>query len=472
MHALLSIEQFDTYLKPLSESAPAGEYLKSNKARYRPLRNAYNIAQTSLQKLSLNPDPAELDDLISVNKENWLQLQTMLLDVLTSSSRDLESMVWLAMAQLVTDHPYEQLAIAIQLIDQSLQTYGETIQPFLPEDKLRSQDEQSIARERAELQCRPFKLLFGESEDSCQMAIPLRMLPLINDISFVRYQRDETNRDALRQEVRSVFALVEEDVISTIHAIQDVLDSLNALDQTLLNHFQASGFTVPASRFLRQPLEGNILALKDLTDGLLTPWPLDIQEPKTEEQAAPDLSGHESLSEPDVEPALAADEQPLKATSAKETTLFNRDQAFHQLRLLSDFFQRTEPQSPVSYLLEKAIRWGYTPLPDLMDELLQGNTNSLSYISELTGMNRTEKTAIPGSPVVSLQAVPTIAKPSPELTAEVKPLPEQPPESEPEIVDNSPVFPEQNQSEASTSSPEPPPFAPGGLAISNLDDLF
>ncbi|NYE59101.1 type VI secretion system protein ImpA [Duganella sp. 1224] len=42
--------------------------------------------------------------------------------------------------------------------------------------------------------------------------------------------------------------------------------------------------------------------------------------------------------------------------------LQNRTQALQQLRLVADFFRRTEPHSPVAYLAERAAGWGEMPL--------------------------------------------------------------------------------------------------------------
>jgi type VI secretion system protein ImpA len=40
----------------------------------------------------------------------------------------------------------------------------------------------------------------------------------------------------------------------------------------------------------------------------------------------------------------------------------SRAHALEQLRLVADFFRRTEPHSPVAYLAEKAAKWGELPL--------------------------------------------------------------------------------------------------------------
>ncbi|HMW72239.1 MAG TPA: type VI secretion system protein TssA, partial [Cellvibrionaceae bacterium] len=65
--------------------------------------------------------------------------------------------------------------------------------------------------------------------------------------------------------------------------------------------------------------------------------------------------------------------------------LANRDQAFKQLAEIAEFFRKTEPHSPISYMLEKAVRWGNMPLHELMQELISDDATRNRY-SELTGV--------------------------------------------------------------------------------------
>jgi len=74
----------------------------------------------------------------------------------------------------------------------------------------------------------------------------------------------------------------------------------------------------------------------------------------------------------------------------------NRDSAFQQLRNIAEYFAESEPHSPVSYLLEKAIRWGYMSLPDLMGELVSGNDKVLGQINLVTGISG-EKAELPAN---------------------------------------------------------------------------
>jgi type VI secretion system protein ImpA len=48
----------------------------------------------------------------------------------------------------------------------------------------------------------------------------------------------------------------------------------------------------------------------------------------------------------------------------------SREAAFAQLRQVADYFRRAEPHSPISYLVEQAVRYGSLSLPELLSELI------------------------------------------------------------------------------------------------------
>lgn len=63
----------------------------------------------------------------------------------------------------------------------------------------------------------------------------------------------------------------------------------------------------------------------------------------------------------------------------------SRHEAFQQLSQISQFFRRTEPHSPISYIIEKAVRWGNMSLGELMHELIP-DSGSRSTYGSLTGV--------------------------------------------------------------------------------------
>jgi len=63
----------------------------------------------------------------------------------------------------------------------------------------------------------------------------------------------------------------------------------------------------------------------------------------------------------------------------------NRVQALAQLRMVADFFRRTEPHSPVAYLADKAARWGEMPLHSWLRTVLK-DQGALAQMEELLGL--------------------------------------------------------------------------------------
>src|SRR5204863_9955527 len=87
--------------------------------------------------------------------------------------------------------------------------------------------------------------------------------------------------------------------------------------------------------------------------------------------------------------ATAADVQDEDGLRTRPTSsIASRAEAFARLREASDYLLRTEPHSPVPYLVRRAVAWGNMSLSQLLEELLASNTD-LSTIDTLLGIRRT-----------------------------------------------------------------------------------
>ncbi|WP_461538327.1 type VI secretion system protein TssA [Spongorhabdus nitratireducens] len=472
--------QLEQLLAPVAGDNPAGVYLKEDRASYRPLRNSYNIAQTSFRRLTNNPAAEELDELQQSNQDNWQELSRQLTEVIRERSKDLECISWLALAQLFSRDPYENLTASLQLLAGAVEQFGEQINPRVPDNKLRATDDAGRRAERAGLQLRPVSQMLGESEESCLLGLPLRMLPLIGNIDYVTWRsaEDQSSRVELQKQARQELAESQQEVIAQVHGINNALQALEQVEQKLAEYAGSCGVPKVSSRFLRAQLSANLNALKSLTEGALVPWPLDVVE--AQPAVEPEAESNESAQDPQAaEPAAtntavtqpaAAHQQPVAEP------IYNRDQAFQQLRLIANYFARTEPQSPVSSMIEKVIRWGYTPLPDLINELVQGHDGLMGRIGELTGMNA-EKVHIPGTPAQGLVAPPqeTPQAPSQQPAQQNSLAPEQFTQ-EAQLVAETQVKAERPQAnpaaevkqESSEPKPEPKPAKSGIPSFLNL----
>lgn len=65
--------------------------------------------------------------------------------------------------------------------------------------------------------------------------------------------------------------------------------------------------------------------------------------------------------------------------------LQTRAQALQQLRVVAEFFRRTEPHSPVAYLADKAAQWGDMPLHAWLRVVLK-DPSALAHVEELLGV--------------------------------------------------------------------------------------
>ena len=227
-------------------------------------------------------------------------------------------------------------------------TFWPDIQPLLPDEKIKSDNP---GYERAKHHLQALQRLLGDSDDTCPLVTPMCMHSLVAGIDFSRYQREKSNIGELKQEVSGSFNSEKSTVLELINSMLAVTDALDRLDQTLKVSFSDTGLQTPGSQFLRKQIDANLAAIKVLTDGLISPWPPDVHAQSIANDTVPSPEPPE-----DVSDSNEKNEEHTQSTQTPRLTgdiNFTRDQAFHQIRLLADFFQRTEPQSPVPYIWKK-----------------------------------------------------------------------------------------------------------------------
>jgi type VI secretion system protein ImpA len=98
---------------------------------------------------------------------------------------------------------------------------------------------------------------------------------------------------------------------------------------------------------------------------------------ETEKVPTSDQSGEETVTSP--------------AGQAFGSTVDPRDraEALRQLSRVAEFFRKTEPHSPVSYLVQRAARWGEMPLDEWLQEVIK-NDGVLGEVRETLGLTMTK----------------------------------------------------------------------------------
>ncbi|WDD99149.1 ImpA family type VI secretion system protein [Thalassomonas actiniarum] len=416
--------EYQDLLKPISPESPTGIYLKSDRAVYRNLRNIFNAAQSSFRRLIETPDSSEDETLFEENQQNWQQLSDICWQTLQETSKDIEVYCWWLMSLSFQRDSIAKIAGGLETLVPFMETFWPDVHPRIPDEKLKSSEAQEQAKEIAELQLRPFIQLLGESDNSGLLYMPLQMLSLVGEIDHGAYLSATKGGKLaeLKAQAQQAFSGVKNEVTATIKALGLALDSVEKLDAWIGKTCGELAISAVTCRFLRGNLNDCLEAIKYLVGNNYQVWPLDIAKQEqipAEQPANPGLTeektenlANNSNQNPAEVTHLVSNVETVQQVMITSEQINNRDQAFQELRRLADYFNKAEPHSPVSFLLEKAIRWGYMSLPELMQELVAGNDKVLSQIAMVTGMDG-EKTQLPENAAVSTVA----AQPAPVAAA-------------------------------------------------------
>ena len=398
-------------LMPIEEGNPAGSYLKGERAQYRALRNTFNAAQSSFRRLIETPESSSDEVLFEENQKNWQAVSDACWQTLTEKSKDVEIYCWWVMSLVFQADSVNKVAQSLQTLTPFIETFWPDINPYLPDNKLKSTEAADQAAERAELQLRPLVQLLGESEGSGLLYMPLQMISLVGEIDHSRYLSavKSQNLPELVEQAQKAFPSCQNEITDTVKALALAIESVDNLDAWIKKTSSDLSLPVISTQFLKTNLSDCLNAIEYLVKDSFAQWPLD--KPAEQEQQTEQAQPVESVAPPSTSPQTpvtvgteaqaAAVSQPVivnaQTMSLNTTTqVSNRDQAFHELRKIAEFFAKTEPHSPVSFLLEKAIRWGYMSLPELMQEMVSGNDQVMGHVNLITGMND-DKAELPES---------------------------------------------------------------------------
>jgi type VI secretion system protein ImpA len=66
----------------------------------------------------------------------------------------------------------------------------------------------------------------------------------------------------------------------------------------------------------------------------------------------------------------------------------NRSDALRRLAAVAEYFHRTEPHSPVAYLVQRAVRWGEMPLEQWLQDVIH-DESVLNQLRDTLGLQDT-----------------------------------------------------------------------------------
>ena len=403
-----SKEQVSLLQQPINDEFSCGVYLKLDKSAFRSLRNEFNVAQTSLRKLFQNPTEEQKEALEALVISDWQALESSLLTLFTSTTRDIELIAWFIAAQILLDSSLEGGVNALHWLADLIENDWHALHPRLAENPPSTTE--ALPPEEAHLKIKAFAQFVGDSEDSSLLYAPLLQVPLIGNVTFFDFQSAERKGEhsALKISLASILKEEKTEVQEKLNNLVASLEAIERLDELLkikCKESQAGFVNLSFVKNLFFKMNSALSQLSGMTGQSFIKKNAQEEKQQDTQEESLDLDASHSASEECILPTQKntdnLNEVPmrLRADNLNEVALsnnMNRDLAFRMLRDVSDYFHVTEPHSPISFMLEKTIRWGYLTLPELFQEILkEKKEEEIGNIFSSLGLDEENKIDLP-----------------------------------------------------------------------------
>ncbi len=363
----------DALLGPISEDEPAGPDLRD-------LPDDVSLSEIAEMRREVDPsiDPE------GAKSANWPGVRAACEEVLANKSKDVQVACWLA-ESLARTEGFAGLAAGLELVRELLERYWDEAYPRGEDDgsgtqsfAVRAGNVNWLAAARGMLpSVRAVGILSGDSDDRDEW---------LGWEAYLEAQRVDdasANNKARHEEMIAAGAVTMKRWRQTGKATP--VERLVEAHAGLVEAAAALGRLAEAcdQRFPSEDAP-SLLELANLLGEMLE-W-LEPKLPKSEgapaEEEAVESAGDDAVAE-------TSDELPTYAYAAPAAVagpIASRAEAFDRLREVAEYFRSAEPHSPISFLVDRAVRWGNLTFPQLMLEIVK-NDESLSPIWDVLGIH-------------------------------------------------------------------------------------
>jgi type VI secretion system protein ImpA len=375
--------------EPVNEQQYCGTYIKLDRQAFRALRNVYNEANSAARKLLQTPDESELDELNENNINSWKRLSDQLCETFQKQTKDIELLSWLMVSQLYLDDTLIGFKNTLDLLNTLLTEHFDELNPVIPEASIKAQDEAGKLRESLDFKMAAFSQMVGIGENDSILYAPMSQVRLLGNVSYFAYQSAEMKGECpkLREDLKKDVSANADKYKTTIETLKQCKTLCNDIYVLLGSKCQPSGIQTPNFLFIINHLDRILKSV-----GFLTGFSIEDKKEQTAEEPVQDNNAS-SPSEPQTAAVQTVAVQTAGVVNNSQSfellsknSEVTREQVFEELANIAKYFRSTEPHSPVSYLIEKAIRWGHLSLPELLNELISDQADTKNRIFTIAGL--------------------------------------------------------------------------------------
>ncbi|HYE64638.1 MAG TPA: type VI secretion system protein TssA [Pyrinomonadaceae bacterium] len=365
------VVEIETLLAPVAGDNPAGENLQYS-GLHDEIREARR-AEDDLDQGEWKREPKVAD---------WPKVTELAVSALSTRTKDLQVCAWLSEA-LVKQYGFAGLRDGLRLMRGLHERFWDRLYPEIDEGDLEGRANALSWMDR-------------------QLAVPVKEVPLTRSSDGINYSYLEweestqfdfpENLDALEADAharatelkaraeaegrvtgeewrRAKNATRRAFYEETYALINECWAEYQALDHVMDEKF---GRETPGLSALRKSLDDVRTLVEKLVKEkrILEPDPVEAAEGSSAAESVEAVGG--------VEVAGGGSTGPIRT----------RQEALRRLGEVAAYFQKTEPHSPVSYLVQRAIKWGQMPLEGWLQDVIKDG-NVLSQLRETLGLDTT-----------------------------------------------------------------------------------
>ena len=359
-----AVIDIDDLVSPISDEQPTGVDLRENSAPdslYYKIKDARNSARSHERK--------SMFEFNSEASEMWRTVLQVAPEILKNHAKDLEITSWYIEA-LIRIKGFAGLRDGFELLHQLIERYWDDIYPVPDEDGI-------------ETRVAPISGLNGSGAEGVLIA-PIRRVLITEGeepgpYGFWQYQQaldvqkinDENERNKKIESVGFGLADIEKSVAASSQEF--FVNQRDDVDKAIARYQEIGKMLDEKCGLQDAPSTSNIVnALQQCLGSIKhlgkSKFPVEEVSQATEETT-------EGNSDVAIVPEPVTSTGPIRS----------REHAFEQLKIISEYFLTTEPHSPISYTLEKTIKWGDMTLTELINELIPDGGSRQLY-SSLTGV--------------------------------------------------------------------------------------
>lgn len=357
--------EFEALLAPIAGENPAGESLR------------YEGTYDTIQAQIYEEEALDQGDWQRETKTaDWRAAVTTASEALATKSKDLQLAAWLTMA-LVKRHGFAGLRDGCRLLRELEERFWESLYPELEEGD-------------AEFRTGPLDGLNG------RLPLLIKQIPLTKGEEVYTWLHWEEARMvdnlARQNQEEALQAALSDGKVTGEQLSKAVATTPRAFYETLLEDLQQGKEECEQLDRTSDEKFGrsapSLIDIKKALDECLDFVKGTVKKKRAQEGIKDEDDAQATATNGlDDSTAFQGQEMPPIGVGSGSVPFepVNRADAIRRLEAVAAFFKRTEPHSPVSYLVQRAARWGRMPLEEWLQEVIKSE-DVLGQLRETLGI--------------------------------------------------------------------------------------